>query len=114
MAKIERSESRRDTNRTRRFRIHSALWFCILSAASSSSLAEGFAGEWTQCIAVSEGRRWNIVYGTLSLAACRELAVKCTGDAEVVATYHSSSVIISAPYTRCDQSLTTTVRERPR
>ena len=59
------------------------------------------AGEWTKCIAVSNGRQYNIVNGQSSQKRCHELAIKCTGDSNVTSNYRTNPVIINAPYTRC-------------
>lgn len=61
----------------------------------------GVAGEWTKCIASSNGKRYNIVNGKSSAKQCHKLAIKCTGDSNVSSTYHSNPVIINAPYERC-------------
>lgn len=60
-----------------------------------------FAGEWTKCIAHSGGRQFNIVNGHGSVQGCLNLAIRCTGDQNVVARYYHNPVIIRAPYQRC-------------
>jgi len=78
--------------------------FALLGLVSESKAQNtGVAGEWTRCIAVHNGEQWNIVNGQWSQEICFKLARKCTGNENVQAVFHSSAVIIGAPYRRCDR-----------
>lgn len=62
------------------------------------------AGEYTKCIAWSNGTRWNIVRGGYSTQACHNLAIACTNNPNVTIRYYSRPVVINAPYNRCTRS----------
>lgn len=62
------------------------------------------AGEWTKCIGRTPNKQWNIVNGQDSEKRCFELGKKCVNDPGYKIEYHSSPVIINAPYVRCTES----------
>jgi hypothetical protein len=82
-----------------------ALSFGLLATSQSASAAERLkvadvAGEWTRCVAWSGGITFNIVNGQSNQSTCFALGRKCTGNPNATVTYHSSPVIVNAPYQR--------------
>jgi hypothetical protein len=70
------------------------------------------AGQWTQCIASIDNEQWNIVNGGYSKSTCQKLAKECLGrNAESI--WHSSPVVINAPYKNCAKKLSGKIKDKP-
>ena len=65
---------------------------------------EGCVGEWTQCISTIRSHPYQMtIVNALSLEHGDKLAQKCRPDV-IRTTYYSSSILICAPYLRCELS----------
>ena len=72
-------------------------------AGSNIHLA-GEPGEWTRCVAWSEGLTFNIVNGQGNQGVCFALGRKCTGNPNARVTYYNPPVVVQVPYQRCTAS----------
>ncbi|SPP92737.1 exported protein of unknown function [Bradyrhizobium vignae] len=75
--------------------------FQLASAAWAEETFRVAQGAYTQCVAVHNGERWNIVGPHLDAQACFARARQCTGNPNVQVTHYGTLVIIQTPYRQC-------------
>ena len=58
-------------------------------------------GQWTRCIAVSGGKKYNIAKARTQ-DGCMNLSIRCTGDNKVRWSWYGHAVLIEPPYELCN------------